>query len=454
MSNKQPFRALLRHHRARAGQTQQQLADLSAMSVRAVRNLELGRTTRPRRDTVQLLADGLRLTGRARTEFEAAAGQRPTHAELEAMFGSTVLPPPAPLDSIVGRHAEVAFLRDLLTAGERFVTISGLPGMGKTRLALEVAGALHTASGFPVLWALAAHVPAAVHPRMPQQDRLTSEFRTAVGGLLTTPGNGPAEDLIHLIDERPCVLVLDGYEASRLGAASLVPLLEACPNLRLLVTSTMPLGLPGERTLSLAPLAVPEPVDQHRLDLVARSPSVQLLLRHARQAVPTFTLTRSKAPVVAELCDRLDGIPKALEAAASWFLVYDPTTLLHHVRTDPHPYAVSPDEDGGPSPLHVALARSVAALPPMEAHLLEVVAGVDPAWTISEAASMAGLEDGACARAVRRLTVGGLVRSVGDDRRRFRVLGLVRSHQSPASTTNRLRFTARHIAPPHLPESA
>jgi transcriptional regulator with XRE-family HTH domain len=444
MSTNEEFRALLRSHRKRAGQTQQQLADLSALSVRAVRDLELGCVTQPRRDTVKLLADGLRLTGRTRAEFEAAAGHAATIRDLKEIFDAAPAPPPAALDSIIGRQAEVSVLEELLTTGERLVTITGLAGVGKTRLALEVAGRLHTASGCPVLW---SSVP--VHPGEGTRklDQLAALIRAGLDALLSSPGDAPVEELIHLIGPRRSLLVLDGYHSADLRSERIVSLLEACPGLRALITSTLPLDVCGERTLPLASLAVPERETWDVRDRVASAPSTQLLLRHVRHVAPEFELTESNAPAMAELCDLLDGLPAALAAAASWFLVYEPEAMLRHVRIDPYSYVVRAGDTDVKSPLRESLDGIIAALRPSETRLLDTLAGREHTWTVAEAARYAGIDEAACAGAVRRLMELGVLRSLGEERARFRVLNLVRFLHGSSQTARQRLSAMRHVAP-------
>jgi transcriptional regulator with XRE-family HTH domain len=446
MSTNDEFRALLRSHRKRAGQTQQQLADLSALSVRAVRDLELGCVTQPRRDTVKLLADGLRLTGRTRAEFEAAAGHAATIRDLKEIFDAAPAPPPAALDSIIGRQAEVSVLEELLTTGERLVTITGLAGVGKTRLALEVAGRLHTASGCPVLWSSVADP---VHPRdgARELDQLAAVIRAGLDALLSSPGDAPVEELIHLIGQRRSLLVLDGYHSADLRSERIVSLLEACPGLRALITSTLPLDVSGERTLPLAPLAVPERETWDVRDRVASAPSTQLLLRHVRHVAPEFELTESNAPAVAELCDLLDGLPTALAAAASWFLVYEPEALLGHVRIDPCSHVVRAGDTDARSSLRESLDGIIAALRPSETRLLDTLAGREHTWTVAEAARYAGIDEAACAGAVRRLMELGVLRSLGEERARFRVLNLVRLLHDSSQTARQRLSAMRHVAP-------
>ncbi|MCX5394685.1 helix-turn-helix transcriptional regulator [Streptomyces sp. NBC_00094] len=157
---------LIRGHRLRIGLTQRELADLSTISVRAIRDLEKGKALRPRADTIRLIADGLRLGPRARTALEESVSRG-----HQGGAGRHLLPercaPPVPLHPLIGREAEAAILAEELRSGaERLVTVVGLSGVGKTRLALETAARLHE-SGFPVLWYTA---PGAVTDCLPAAD--------------------------------------------------------------------------------------------------------------------------------------------------------------------------------------------------------------------------------------------------------------------------------------------
>lgn len=209
------------------------------------------------------------------------------------------------------------------------MTITGLGGVGKSRLAQEVAGGVHESGGVLVLW--------------------SSERNP----LLRTGGPG---DLAVLIGDRPALLVLDGHEPDRVRLDDLAVLLRECRGLRVLATAPAPFGLPGERVFPLTPLAVPEPGTDDPVALAA-VPSVRLLVREVRQVRPGFTLDRTTAADVAALCRRLDGIPAALEAAACWFLVYEPHGRAgarpdRPVRPDRGPPAGPPRHPrlGGPRP--------------------------------------------------------------------------------------------------------
>ena len=148
----QAFASLLRELRLTAGLTQEELAERSRLSVRAISDLEDGRRLRPRLSTVRLLADGLQLTVANRTRLQQAGQQAQPRSPSSAnepvalhsgARGGKVIPAnlPLPLTSFVGRKREVTEIKRLL-ARERFVTLIGTGGCGKTRLAFQVARSL------------------------------------------------------------------------------------------------------------------------------------------------------------------------------------------------------------------------------------------------------------------------------------------------------------------------
>ncbi len=415
------FGELLKARRVKLGATQRQLADLSTVSIRAIRDLELGRAQRPRRDTVRLIADGLGLRGRDRADFEAYAGRFATKADLKLIYESEPAPPPAPLDALVGREMEVALLRELLASGDqRFITTTGLSGVGKSRLAIEVAGVLHRSHSFSVLWSSSSEVTGP-YQGAKRPDQLSALIRTGLDGL--TSSDGAVDELAELIDNRPSLIVLDGYERARIRADRLVELLTGCRGLRVLTTARAPLDIHGERTFPLAPLAVPESRHDYNLVSLAGVPATQLFIRYIRHVRPAFELTPANAAAVAALCRRLDGIPAALEAAASWLLLYEPRELLAYLQADP--FGVVGDRL---PELRELLRHTVSGLDTDESAMLLALSDVDADWSMSEAVELTGIPAVAAARLVRRLSMLGLIRSTDEtDRARFLTLNLVRA---------------------------
>jgi predicted ATPase/class 3 adenylate cyclase len=215
---------------------------------------------------------------------------------------------PHQLTSFVGREREIGELQSLLAAA-RQVTVVGMGGVGKTRLALQVAA--DVAERFPNgVWLVelaglpdASRIPVAV---------------AAAAGVRVEGGTGRpmAIALAESFQRRRLLLILDNGEYLSEGCAEFAAIiLERCPAVKILVTSWQPLGLATEAIFRLSPLAVPD-AQTVSLDEVVRSESVRLFLERAVAAKPTFTMTEANARLAAHICRRLDGNPLAIELAA------------------------------------------------------------------------------------------------------------------------------------------
>ncbi|MGP4023373.1 BTAD domain-containing putative transcriptional regulator [Actinomadura sp. 3N407] len=221
---------------------------------------------------------------------------------------------PAALSELIGRDAAVAAVRARLATG-RLVTLTGPGGVGKTRLALETAGTMVDETGeFPDgVWLAELGGLEAGSAGRPED--------VVMAALDIRDMTGAADRLVDALRARRLLLVLDNCEHVVEQAAELTGrLLRGCPGLRVLATSREPLGLPGEAVRAVPPLDVSglaaEGADTGVAGL-ARSPAVRLFVARAAAAAPGFALTAGNAPAVAVLCRRLDGIPLALELAAT-----------------------------------------------------------------------------------------------------------------------------------------
>ena len=242
-----PFGVLLRQYRAAAGLTQEALAERARLSARAVSDLERGINRTPRRETLTLLADALALPGRQRTLLAAAAypiAQAATFAPTPPGARTGNLPiPPTPL---VGREAEVARATQLLKRPDvRLLTLTGLGGVGKTRLALQIADDLSEDfdDGTYVV-ALASvsdpeHVPSAIASAL-TAGRASAQLS--------------AEHLREYLRPLCVLLLLDNFEHLASAAMQIASLLAFCPRLKLLVTSRAPLRLRAEHEMPVSPL--------------------------------------------------------------------------------------------------------------------------------------------------------------------------------------------------------
>jgi predicted ATPase/DNA-binding SARP family transcriptional activator len=216
---------------------------------------------------------------------------------------------PAALSELLGRDEAVAGIRARL-ASDRLVTLTGPGGVGKTRLALETAGGLvDDADDFADgVWLaeLGALEPGSAG----------GPSDVVMAALDVRDVTGAADRLVDALRARRMLLVLDNCEHVIQDAAGLAGrLLRGCPGLRVLATSREPLGLPEEVVWVVPPLAVPDLAADTAM--LARSPAVRLFAARAAAAAPGFVLTPDIAPSVAVLCRRLDGLPLALELAAT-----------------------------------------------------------------------------------------------------------------------------------------
>lgn len=228
---------------------------------------------------------------------------------------------PSPLTKLVGREGDACQITALL-GGHRLVTLTGPAGVGKTRLALRVATA--QADLFPDGARLAELAP--VGPG------LVTDTLARVLGLIPRPGWTLPDILAEVADGMRCLLVIDNCEHVIAEAAEIVAdLLTASGQLRVLATSREPLGVPGEVSYQVQPLPVPAAGDSGRAATAGTYDAVRLFADRAAAASPGFTLTDSVAPAVAALCQRLDGLPLAIELAAARTRSFEPAELVQHL---------------------------------------------------------------------------------------------------------------------------
>jgi predicted ATPase/DNA-binding CsgD family transcriptional regulator len=225
-----------------------------------------------------------------------------------------------PLTLLLGREQELAEVCALLRRAEvRLLTLTGVGGVGKTRLALEAARVLQ--ADFPEgIW----FVPLAP---VSNPDRVIPTIAQTLG-LWEAEDRPLLEHLQTYLGNRHLLLVLDNFEQILSAAPALAALLAFCPALHLLVTSRAVLHLSGEYEFAVQPLPVPDLAhlpDQQRLAEVA---TVALFLQRTQAIQPSFTLTPANAPTIAEICARLEGLPLAVELAAARIKLLPPTALL------------------------------------------------------------------------------------------------------------------------------
>jgi predicted ATPase/class 3 adenylate cyclase/Tfp pilus assembly protein PilF len=231
---------------------------------------------------------------------------------------------PAPLTSFVGRQWELAEACRLLRREQvRLLTLTGPGGIGKTRLALQVAAELVEAFPDGVFVVALAPVsdPGLVVPTIAH----TLAVREAAGRSLL-------ESLVWHIGGQRLLLVLDNFEQVLSAAPVIADLLGACRQLKVLMTSRAALHVSGEQEYAVPPLSLPDEWHAHAPKDLMSSESVALFVERARAVDPGFAVTEGNAAALADICRRLDGLPLAIELAAARSKLLSPEALVSRLE--------------------------------------------------------------------------------------------------------------------------
>jgi predicted ATPase/transcriptional regulator with XRE-family HTH domain len=329
------FGQLVRRYRHVAGLTQEALAERAGISARAVSDLERDMGRKPRRATVDRLVHALDLDAAEIAALRSAAQLRdarliPIKSVRKGQATPTHLPAdyarlPADVTTLVGRDDDIAAVATLLQKPDvRLVTLTGVGGVGKTRVAVRVAQ--EVADLFPDGVVFVALAP------VRDVGLVISTINAAVG-VAEAPGRDPLDALAAALHRKHALLVLDNVEQVRDAAPSLIDLLGRCPGIRLMVTSRAMLRVRGERVFVVHPLATPDPTIVDAGQGVMRYASVQLFVERAQDIMPGFALTASNVRTVAAVCVRLEGLPLAIELAAARVNALTPTALLARLES-------------------------------------------------------------------------------------------------------------------------
>jgi predicted ATPase/DNA-binding CsgD family transcriptional regulator len=225
---------------------------------------------------------------------------------------------PLELTSFIGRERELAEIERLLGQA-RLLTLVGAGGSGKTRLALRAAARHQVAHG--VWW---------VHLASLSDPELVARRIASALGVAEAPGRTSTELIVEYLEPRETLLVLDNCEHLVEGCAELsYTMLSTCPDLRLLATSREPLGVAGEVSWPVPPLSLPGL--RHAPEDLLRCEAVRLFVERANAVVPGFALSENNVSAVAGLCAGLDGMPLAIELAASRTRTLSPGQILERL---------------------------------------------------------------------------------------------------------------------------
>ena len=319
----QSFGGQLKALREAAGFTQEELATIAGLSVHAVSALERGERRRPHVETVRALSAALDLTGATRDALlESARAAAPTAAADELRDVSL----PLALTVFLGRDTDLQTLRAWLSdPTARLITLTGPGGVGKTRLALELARAIAAQGTTRVAFVPLAAVrnPAFVAPAIAEALGLPDVMA------LDLPRRARAA-----CDNQPTLLVLDNFEQVLEATPLLCGSLEIGPHAA--SAGDQPRRAPCARRarVHVGPLALDVDAAATSPADFARSPAVRLFVERVRDVQPDFRLTSKNGPTVTAICRRLDALPLALELAAPWIKVLTVEDLLRRLTDD------------------------------------------------------------------------------------------------------------------------
>ncbi|MFO7167739.1 MAG: tetratricopeptide repeat protein [Chloroflexota bacterium] len=319
MRNPSTFGGRLKQLRQEHGLTQDALAERVGCATQTIRKIEGGQR-RPSYQIAARLAEELGIPPEERPHFIRLSRAEPGEDQPDLAAEPPTSSLPIPLTRLIGRDQEVWGLQQLLLRPDaRLLTLLGPGGAGKTRLGVEVAARLEDQfdDGAVFVNLVPIRDPALV----------VHTIADAVG--IGEEGGRPRlERLREGLRARRMLLVLDNFEQVIPAAGLVADLLSSCPGLKALVTSREMLRVRGEHVFAVHPLPVPDGGHATADELLAQSAAVQLFAERAAAARPGFALTNANAPAVAELCQRLDGLPLAIELAAARSTLFPPEALL------------------------------------------------------------------------------------------------------------------------------
>src|SRR5258706_10234720 len=299
------FGELLKHLRAAAGLTQEELAEQACISSRSISNMERSRIHRPRQDTLRLVATALHLSPEDYTAFMAAArlstpspGARVVAPLVARALEEAAFNLPLPPTPLIGRERQVAAGSGMLRRMEvRLLTLCGPPGVGKTRLALQIAAEVLADFSDGVFFVSLTPL---------RDPTLVALFIAQALGLREADVQSPLDILLAHLRDRRLLLLLDNFEHLIAAAPLMADLLAVSPGLTLLVTSRTALHLRGEQELPVLPLTLPDRSPRSTrsarggvVEALMQVASVALFVQRAQAIVPEFILTPKNASAVA-----------------------------------------------------------------------------------------------------------------------------------------------------------
>jgi len=246
--------------------------------------------------------------------IEGLTGEFPALRTLEATPNNL----PTQMTSFIGRDDQVREARQLLTRA-RLLTLTGPGGTGKTRLSLQIAADVMDQFPDGVYFVPLAAV---------QDPELVPSAIAQALAISTTGSRHPIEALVDYLHDKRTLLVLDNFEQLLPAAPIATTLLEGSPGLRVLVSSRAVLRVYGEQEFPVPPLALPDLKALPSLSALSQFEAVKLFIERAVAVKPDFRATNENAPAIAGICERVDGLPLAIELAAARIKLFSPQALL------------------------------------------------------------------------------------------------------------------------------
>ena len=254
-------------------------------------------------------------------ELQLYGGDIPNEPSARTTIPASIHHLPADITSFIGRKREVAEIKRLLQQN-RLVTLAGPPGMGKTRLALQVAREAAGSFRDGIFFVPLAPIQAVDNLLWAITDHLDFQFESQ---------GGPLEQLLIYLREKALLLVLDNFEHLIAGGGLLTEILRAAPSVKILVTSRERLRLYGEASYTVGGMVLP---GDHRDEGAARSEAVELFVERAKSVSPGLDWKPYDLPHIIRICRLVEGMPLGIELAATWVDTLLPKEIANEIEQD------------------------------------------------------------------------------------------------------------------------